>query len=160
MLETVRYFLYIPENDIIDISGNNILLFLEYYRQSITDFRKQDVYINIDSRFKRLSRHLNCSITVAREFDIKNILNVLYMDSECVGICYADLCDISGTPHIVTAKATKYDIFEQDYYPKNGILDVNRILSLSDRQDEGDLKWVLIYDTDNSMDFRNEEKIK
>jgi len=160
MLETVKYFLYIPENDIIGINGNNILSFLEYYRRGITDFRKQNVYINIDSRFKRLSSRLNCSITVPRDFDIKDILNVLYMDSECVGICYADLCDISGTPHIVTAKATEDDIFEQDYYPKNGILNVNRILSLSDRQDEGDLKWVLIYDTDNSMDFRNEEKIK
>ena len=30
MLETVRYFLYIPENDIIGINGNNILSFLEY----------------------------------------------------------------------------------------------------------------------------------
>lgn len=157
MLETITYYLYIPEYDIIGISGNNILSFLEYYRQNITDFRKQNVYINIDSRFKRLSNRLNCSITVARGFDIKNILNVLYMDSECVGICYADLGDISGTPHIVTAKATEDDIFEQDYYPKNGILNVNRILNLSDRQDEGDLKWVLIYDTDNSMNFSKEE---
>ena len=156
MLETIRYFLYIPENDIIGISGNNILSFLEYYRQNITDFRKQNVYINIDSHFKRLSNRLNCSITVPSGFDIKNILNVLYMDSEGVGICYAHPGDIFGTPHIVTAKATDDDTFEQDYYPKNGILNVNRILSLSDRQ-EGDLKWVLIYDTDNSMDFRNEE---
>ena len=153
MLETVKYFLYIPENDIIGISGNNILSFLEYYRQNITDFRKQNVYINIDSHFKRLSNRLNCSITVPSGFDIKNILNVLYMDSEGVGICYAHPGDIFGTPHIVTAKATDDDTFEQDYYPKNGIL------SLSDRQ-EGDLKWVLIYDTDNSMDFRNEEKLK
>lgn len=159
MLETVKYFLYIPENDIIGISGNNILSFLEYYRQNITDFRKQNVYINIDSHFKRLSNRLNCSITVPSGFDIKNILNVLYMDSEGVGICYAHPGDIFGTPHIVTAKATDDDTFEQDYYPKNGILNVNRILSLSDRQ-EGDLKWVLIYDTDNSMDFRNEEKLK
>ena len=159
MLETVKYFLYIPENDIIGISGNNILSFLEYYRQNITDFRKQNVYINIDSHFKRLSNRLNCSITVPSGFDIKNILNVLYMDSEGVGICYAHPGDIFGTPHIVTAKATDDDTFEQNYYPKNGILNVNRILSLSDRQ-EGDLKWVLIYDTDNSMDFRNEEKLK
>lgn len=159
MLETVKYFLYIPENDIIGISGNNILSFLEYYRQNITDFRKQNVYINIDSHFKRLSNRLNCSITVPSGFDIKNILNVLYMDSEGVGICYSHPGDIFGTPHIVTAKATDDDTFEQDYYPKNGILNVNRILSLSDRQ-EGDLKWVLIYDTDNSMDFRNEEKLK
>ena len=159
MLETIRYYLYIPEYDIIGIKGDNIMSFLEYYRQNITDFRKQNVYINIDSRFKRLSNRLNCSITVPCGFDIKNILNVLYMDSEGVGICYADLGDISGTPHIVTAKAIEDITFEQDYYPKNGILDVNRILSLSDRQ-EGDLKWVLIYDTDNSMDFRNEEKLK
>ena len=135
MLETIRYFLYIPENDIIGINGNNILSFLEYYRQGITDFRKQNAYINIDGHFKRLSSRLNCSITVPRGFDIKDILNVLYMDSECVGICYADLCDISGTPHIVTAKATEDDIFEQDYYPKNGVLKIEYLVCQIDKKE-------------------------